>query len=139
MILLFVPILCYLKIRKIDLLIKYKYFKSYLYFTKMRIKVLVKQLNDIQLQNIVDYYNSKKLDTDEPLERLERCEGGFQIQISYMKNQQCDPNNKIKQLRWSKGYLTPMKYINFTYKEQKLLYYALVDTIGEKNVKMECT
>jgi hypothetical protein len=76
------------------------------------------------------------LATDEPLERLNRCEGGFQIQISYMKDQYCDPNNKIKQLRWNKGYLSPMKYISFTYKEQKLLYYALVYVIGEEYVKM---
>jgi hypothetical protein len=101
----------------------------------MTIKVLVREINAEHIKKIVDYYNSKKMDNEEPLEPLNRCEGGFQIKLSYMKNQQCDPNNKIKQLRWSRGYLSPMKYISFTYNEQTLLYEALVHTIGEKNVK----
>jgi hypothetical protein len=64
----------------------------------MRIKVLVKEIDEVQPQ---------KMDEEEPLEV--RHEYGFQIQISYMKNQFCDANNKIKQLRWSRGYLSPMK------------------------------
>lgn len=100
------------------------------------IKVLKKTIEPHEMQQILEFYNSKKMENEEPLEILNRCENGFKIQISYLKNQYGDENDKIKQLRWNKGCLSPMKYISFTYKEQKLLYYALAHAIGEKNVQM---
>ena len=100
------------------------------------IQVLKKHIEPEEMQKILEYYNSKKMENEEPLEILNRCEGGFKIQISYFKNQPGDENNKIKQLRWNRGYLSPMKYISFEYNGQKLLYYALVNALGEENVKI---
>jgi hypothetical protein len=53
-----------------------------------------------------------------------------------MKNIHCDENRKIKQLRWSKGYLVS-QYINFTEQEHDLLYDSLVYVLGTNNVKLE--
>jgi hypothetical protein len=100
----------------------------------MQIKVLVDIIEYEDLQKILDYYNSNKSIDEEPLEVLDRCEGGFKIAIPYMKDIMCDMNRKIKQLRWSKKYLVPETYINFTEKEQILLYDSLVYALGNENV-----
>jgi hypothetical protein len=100
----------------------------------MPIKVLVDSIDNEKIQEILDYYNFKKLDDEEPIEVLNRCEGGFQIRITHMKDQMCNDNKKIKQLRWSKGYLLSQKYISFTKKEELLLYNSLVNALGSNNV-----
>lgn len=103
----------------------------------MQIKVFIDEIGNEQIQKILAYYNDNKLDEEEPLESLDRCEGGFKIQLSYMKEQFCDENNKIKQLRWDKKYLTSQKYIDFKYREKMLLYEALVKVLGSDNVSLE--
>lgn len=106
---------------------------------KMSIKVLVKEIEEKQLQEILHYYNSNKCDNEEPLELLNRCEGGFQIKLSYMKNQEGDENDKIKQVRWKNSYLVSEPYISFKYKEKQLLFDSLVYVLGEDKVKTETT
>jgi hypothetical protein len=103
----------------------------------MSIKVLVKEIEKKQLEQILYYYNSNKCDNEEPLELLNRCEGGFHIKISYMKNYQGDDNDKIKQLRWKNGYLVSEPYISFKFKEKQLLFDSLVYVLGKDKVKME--
>ena len=100
----------------------------------MTIKVLVPSIEKETIQKILDCYNSKKSDGEEPLEILARCEGGFQIKITNMKEVDCDANKKIKQLRWEKGYLVSQNYRGFTKKEELLLYYSLVVVLGNNNV-----
>jgi hypothetical protein len=108
----------------------------------MPIKVLLPSIDNEKIQEILDFYNLKKSSDEEPLELLNRCESGFKIQISYMKGHQCDENKKIKQLRWSNGYLVSQNkncivsqnYIGFTEKEQLLLYNSLVTVLGANNV-----
>lgn len=97
-----------------------------IYIDKMPIKVLVSSIDNNELNKILDFYNSNKDANEEPLELLDRAEGGFQIRIPNMKNLDCDPNKNIKQLRWSKGYLVRHDfYRKFTEKEEILLYKAL--------------
>ena len=103
----------------------------------MPIKVLVNSITNEKIQEILHFYNSKKSSDEEPLEILNRCEGGFKIQLSYMKHQQCDENKRIKQLRWSDGYLDSQGYINFRYKEEMLLFDAIVNALGSDNVIFE--
>jgi hypothetical protein len=103
----------------------------------MQIKVFIDEIDNETIQKVLDYYNSNKLDDEEPLQILDRCEGGFKIQISYMKNQMCNENDKIKQLRWHRKYLTSKSYIDFKYKEKMLLYEALVNVLGSDNVLLE--
>lgn len=103
----------------------------------MPIKVLVNSINKDIFQKILDYYNSNKATNEQPLERLNRCEGGFQIRIPDMKKTTCNSNNEIKQLRWSRGYLVHHQiYEGFTEKEELLLYEALNFALGG-NVLLE--
>ena len=103
----------------------------------MPIKVLVDTIGVEDMQRILDYYNAnaqnKQVDS-EPLEQLERYEGGFQICIPEMKDINCDSNKKIKQLRWHKGYLVSSYYIGFDTAEEELLYEALIHVLGQENV-----
>jgi hypothetical protein len=92
----------------------------------MQIKVLV---NTIDYEPVLEYYNYNKSDDEEPLEILNRAEGGFKIAIPKMKNKYVDENLKIRQLRWSMGNLLSMEYIGFTEKQTMLLYESLLYTL----------
>jgi len=86
----------------------------------------------IEYQPILDYYNSHKEEGEPPLQRLDRVEGGFKIDIpegEWKKNYiGCvDANDKIRQLRWNhEGCLVANGYRTFTPKQGMLLYEALV-------------
>ena len=82
------------------------------------------------MKRILQYYNEHKPAEEEPLERLPRAEGGFQIQITSKKNECCDANLKIRQLRWWKGTLISFGYIGFTAQQEAMLYEALVYGLG---------
>jgi hypothetical protein len=103
----------------------------------MPIKVLVNSIDNEKMHEILDYYNENKSAEEEPLEILDRCEVGFQIKLSYMKEQMGDINQRIKQVRWNKGYLTSKGCISFRYKEKMLLYESLINTLGSNNVIYE--
>lgn len=93
----------------------------------MRIKVSADTVN---YDSVIAHYNANKPEDEEPLERLNRVEGGFQIQIAKMKNKSVDANEKIRQLRWSSGCLVSGFHIGFTEKQTILLYEALVHSYG---------
>jgi hypothetical protein len=95
--------------------------------SNMRIKVSADTVN---YASVIAYYNANKPADEEPLERLDRFEGGFQIQIESMKNTPIDSNLKIRQLRWSRGCLLSGYHIGFTEKQTLLLYEALVHSYG---------
>jgi hypothetical protein len=86
----------------------------------------------IKYQPILDYYNSHKEEGEPPLQRLNRAEGGFKIDIpegQWKKNYigYVDANDKIRQLRWNhEGCLVTKGYRTFTAKQGMLLYEALV-------------
>jgi hypothetical protein len=86
----------------------------------------------IEYQPVLDYYNSHKEEGEPPLQRLDRAEGGFKIDIpegEWKKNYTgyVDANNKIRQLRWNReGCLVATGYKTFTAKQGMLLYEALV-------------
>jgi hypothetical protein len=84
----------------------------------------------ISYQPVLDYYNAHKPHDEEPLERLDRAEGGFQIQLPEMKNKCVDENRKIRQLRWANGKLVCGLHIGFTEKQTIMLYEALVNALG---------
>jgi len=101
---------------------------------KMTIKVLLPYIEKYKLQLVLDYYNMYKEVNEEPLELLDRCGGGFKINISYLIGQQGNENDKIKQVRWSKGCLTSKGFISFREKEKMLLYDALVHVLGQNKI-----
>jgi len=100
----------------------------------MRIKVLLPSIHNDKITEILEYYNKNKLPDEEPLKLLNRYEGGFRINLRDMKDVMCDANMKIKQLRWSNGYLVSQSYIPFDKEEEVLLYNALVHSLGQDNV-----
>jgi hypothetical protein len=60
----------------------------------MTIKVDLDIISHEDMTKILDYYNQNRSIGDEPISRLPRYEGGFQIRISHMKDVLCDDNIK---------------------------------------------
>jgi hypothetical protein len=100
----------------------------------MTIKVTFDSFSKDKFNEVLDYYNSNKSQNDKPLEKLDRCEGGFMIEKEYSSSFS-DANDSIKQLRWSRKCLVPYKnYSSFSIDEEQLLYRSLVEVFGEKEV-----
>lgn len=95
------------------------------------IRVLANTISKEEFEQILEYYNTYKTEDENPLERLDRTEGGFQIQLPSDKWKIddylgfADVNDKIRQLRWSNGRLVSGLYTGFTPKQYMLLYDAL--------------
>jgi hypothetical protein len=100
----------------------------------MGIQVLVETINENDLTQILNYYNLNKLPNEQPLELLDRYEGGFKINIDNIMDKFCDDNKRIKQLRWNRGFLVSHYYIPFTKSEEKLLFDALAHVLGNEIV-----
>lgn len=107
-------------------------------------KVLQNTITKEEIEKVLEYYNNNKDADENPLQRLDRVEGGFQIDIpkeKWVKNYYCggftDANNKIRQLRWNKGQLSSMGYIGFTSKQYTLLCDALVNSLPPGSVVLE--
>ena len=111
---------------------------------KMSIHVLIDRFTKEQMQATLDHYNANKPAGEFPLEQLDRAEGGFKIELppeKWVKNSSSalppDANDKIRQLRWSDGYLKSSYYKGFTATQYMLLYEALVVGFGSGNVILE--
>lgn len=99
------------------------------------------------LQTTVDYaavikhYNSIKDKTDAPLQKLDRAEGGFKLDIppkDLDQGQQYhdDTNDKIKQLRWKNKCLVVQPGMQgFNANELWYLFSALKMSMGDENVE----
>lgn len=99
-------------------------------YYKMPIRVTATSIDAETFRVILNYYNTNKPEYEEPLERLNRSEGGFQIQIASKRNLVCDDNLKIRQLRWSRGRLVSGGHVGFTAKQEEMLYEALLNGLG---------
>jgi len=105
------------------------------------IKVTVQELSKYEMYCIINYYNTNKDDHDEPIEELNRAEGGFKINIPEKADEKCDSNKKIKQLRWSRKVLRPPHslfgdYISFNEKETLLLFESMKHVLGKATVEL---
>ena len=99
----------------------------------MPIKVLFESYTKDEYTKVLNYYNSNKLENDQPLEKLDRCEGGFMIKKENCSSSKNDENDSIKQLRWNTKYLVPYKnYSSFSEAEEELLYKSLFAVFREK-------
>jgi len=99
----------------------------------MSICVTVDIITKEMRSKILEFYNATKPENDPPLEILDRCEGGFQIKILNKQNVNCDINEKIKQLRWSKKCLVPFNhYPDFSKDETFLLFRSMHSVLGDK-------
>ena len=98
----------------------------------MTIKVLFESYTEDEYDKVINYYNTNKLQNEQPLEKLDRYEGGFMIKKDNSSSFS-DENDKIKQLRWSTKYLVPYKnYSSFSESEEQLLYKSLFEVFTEK-------
>jgi hypothetical protein len=98
----------------------------------MSIHVTVDNISTENYNKIIDFYNRNKLEEDSRLERLDRCEGGFQIQIPEKQNKKGDVNEKIKQLRWDRKQLVGFKnYKTFNEQELLLLFWSMKNVLGD--------
>lgn len=89
--------------------------------------------HEIDYKTVCDYYNNNKPSDWEALERLDRAEGGFKINIKY--NNEIEPNYNIKQLRWNQKKLVPhFNYPKFNDEELELLYKSLSHSYGNSQV-----
>lgn len=107
--------------------IPYQFILSLNIITKMPIRVLVNKFIDYPA--IIKFYNSIKPTDEYPLEILDRAEGGFQIKFD-REEPSYDPNDHIRQLRWSQGSLVSAGYIGFTVPQERLLYESLLSVLG---------
>jgi peptide subunit release factor RF-3 len=85
----------------------------------MEIEVLFSNFTQIQINDVVNYYNKYKKVGRDNLEILDKIEYGFRI--------------KLKQLRWYKNKLISNSF-QFNNEETFLLYESLCDVFGEKNI-----
>ena len=99
-------------------------------------------VDTIDYSPIIDYYNSHKLNNEQPLQRLNRYEGGFEIKLDensmkeYNNHNLSDSNFRIRQLRWSNKCLVTYTLSNrFTDYQLNLLYDSIKNTIGDKNIR----
>lgn len=89
---------------------------------------------------VCSYYNLNKPKNWNPIEKLNRIEGGFCIKrnIENQTGKLRDENEKIKQLRWSnKKLIVPTGWYGFTKEEEKLLYDSLCFIYGSETVLLE--
>ena len=89
----------------------------------------------IKVNEVCDYYNNNKNKDQNPLEKLERAEGGFQIKLKKVPTTgsiyDSDPNNLVKQARWSrKKLITPIGQYSFTEDEWNLIYKSICSVHG---------
>ena len=90
-------------------------------------------VNTIDYGLVLDYYNTHKKESEPKLERLDRLEGGFQIQIP--EKDRCNSNQKIRQLRWNRKWLIPKQgYPYFEDEQELLLVEALKYVLGDEIV-----
>jgi len=95
----------------------------------------------INVNAVCDYYNKNKSEDQNSLEKLNRAEGGFQIKRKVIPDTGSvydnDPNNLVKQLRWSnKSLITPLGKYTFNEDEVKLLYRAISSIHGKDSVSI---
>lgn len=104
----------------------------------IKIKINIDVITADQYEKIIKKYNEIKPETWQPLQRLPRAEGGFQLEILEKQDIKCrNQNQKIKQLRWDKKCLVPYQYyLGFNHRETELLYHAMKSVFGE-NVTLE--
>ena len=100
----------------------------------MNIRVHFSTFTPDQYQHVIDHYNSIKESHHMVIEKLNRCEGGFQIQLNETELStvtSCDSNATIRQLRWTKHKLDRLRHNGFTEEETLRLYQSLVHVFGE--------
>ena len=96
------------------------------------IKVTIDRINIECYEKICEYYNKEQIHG--PIERLNRFEGGFSVEIKKEERISSFENDRIRQIRWEKKTLISDKYIGLLEDEIELLYKAMKNVLGEEYV-----
>lgn len=104
--------------------------------SKEREMTITVTFKTFKYEPIIKYYNQNKPPDWNPIEKLNRLEGGFQIKMEdFDHNRSLDINQRIKQVRWHKQQLiTPIAMFGFTVEEEYLLYQSFLHVHGENEV-----
>ncbi len=99
---------------------------------KGNIKVTIDRISIECYKKICEHYNKEQIHG--PIERLDRLEGGFSVEIK--KEERVSPfeNDRIRQVRWEKKTLVSDNYIGLLEDEIELLYKAMKNVLGEEYV-----
>jgi hypothetical protein len=101
-------------------------------YVSVKFKVIVLESYD----KVTAEYNKNKPTTWQPLEKLNRLEGGFQINIPD-NSHMTDVNDRIKQVRWHKMSLrTRIQDIPFSEEETILLHKSMETVFGKHKVEL---
>jgi hypothetical protein len=100
-------------------------------YVSVKFKVLIPESYD----KVIAEYNRNKPNNWQPLEKLDRVEGGFQINIPDISIMN-DANDRIKQVRWHKMSLrTRNRDIPFSDEETILLYKSMETIFGKDKIE----
>uniref|UniRef100_A0A6C0HTX6 RING-type domain-containing protein n=1 Tax=viral metagenome TaxID=1070528 RepID=A0A6C0HTX6_9ZZZZ len=81
---------------------------------------------------ICEYYNERQ--TLGKIQRLDRHEGGFCVEIKKEERESEFENDRIRQLRWNKKKLVSGMYKGLLYEEECLLYVSMCVILGDEYV-----
>ena len=96
----------------------------------MYIKV---NFDTLSYEDVCAYYNKHKPEDWKPIQRLDRIEGGFMIEMN-SKPKHYNENENIRQVRWSRKCLfTPIGYYGFSEEEIDLLHIAFNSIYGPES------
>ena len=106
------------------------------------IQVHVDTLPTNGYKDICQFYNQNRKPNSNPIREAGVWEGGFEISLTDQEINKIklrtmytlDPNDTVRQVRWSKGCLLAMGYAGFQEEEYQLLYNSLVHVLGKDNV-----
>jgi hypothetical protein len=106
------------------------------------IKVHTDTLPTNGYEDICRFYNQNRTPNSNPIREAGVWEGGFEISltdqeianINLRTTYPLDPNDKVRQVRWSRGRLLSMGYVCLQEEEYQLLYKSLVHVLGKDKV-----
>ena len=108
----------------------------------MQISVNFETISPDQTSLVIDYYNQRKPEGANPLEKSYAAEGGFMIALTHDEmgiRKSSNPNDHVKQVRWNRKSLVSSRYgtyaaVQFSENETLLLYDALCYVFGDDQV-----
>jgi len=97
---------------------------------KGNIKVTLDRISLECYDKICEYYNERE--TLGKIERLDRCEGGFCVEIKKEERESEFENDRIRQLRWNRRReLVSSMYKGLLEEEESLLYESMCVILGD--------
>jgi hypothetical protein len=93
------------------------------------IRVTVDRISLECYDKICEYYNERE--TLGKIQRLDRCEGGFCVEIKREDRESEFENDRIRQLRWNKRRLVSGIYKSLLEDERLLLYESMINVLGD--------